>query len=161
MRWQTVHPYLSLMGITPWRLRKPLANAVPTLVYHRYALTGARGIPCGGLLLEDTENAPGEQEKVTALLNAMLKAIRVRHRFALTSAPLPSMYLVMGEALGQAVLQSPLSLEALRGQVHYQDEGAIPVVVTYHPLHLLRQPADKRKAWQDLQLAAKLGTRCQ
>jgi DNA polymerase len=29
----------------------------------------------------------------------------------------------------------------------------VPVVVTYHPTYLLRAPQDKRKAWEDLQLA--------
>jgi DNA polymerase len=29
----------------------------------------------------------------------------------------------------------------------------VPLVVTYHPAHLLRTPADKRKAWDDLQFA--------
>ena len=29
----------------------------------------------------------------------------------------------------------------------------IPVIATYHPAYLLRQPIEKRKAWDDLQLA--------
>ena len=32
----------------------------------------------------------------------------------------------------------------------------VPLVVTYHPAYLLRQPADKAKAWDDLCLAAEL-----
>ena len=27
----------------------------------------------------------------------------------------------------------------------------IPTMITYHPAYLLRQPREKRKAWQDLQ----------
>ena len=39
----------------------------------------------------------------------------------------------------------------LRGRVHrYQ---GVPLVVTYHPAYLLRNPADKAKAWADLCLA--------
>jgi DNA polymerase len=30
----------------------------------------------------------------------------------------------------------------------------VPVVVTYHPAYLLRNPADKARAWADLCLAA-------
>jgi DNA polymerase len=30
----------------------------------------------------------------------------------------------------------------------------VPLVVTYHPAYLLRQPADKARAWDDLCLAA-------
>ncbi len=40
----------------------------------------------------------------------------------------------------------------LRGRVHRWHER--PVVVTYHPAYLLRNPADKARAWADLCLAA-------
>jgi DNA polymerase len=30
----------------------------------------------------------------------------------------------------------------------------VPLVVTYHPAYLLRSPADKSRAWDDLCLAA-------
>jgi DNA polymerase len=30
----------------------------------------------------------------------------------------------------------------------------VPIVVTYHPAYLLRNPADKARAWADLCLAA-------
>ena len=32
--------------------------------------------------------------------------------------------------------------------------SGVPVVVTYHPAYLLRTPADKARAWDDLCLAA-------
>jgi len=32
----------------------------------------------------------------------------------------------------------------------------VPVVVSYHPAYLLRSPQEKRRAWQDLRLAASL-----
>jgi DNA polymerase len=44
-----------------------------------------------------------------------------------------------------------LPLGRLRGQVHAL--AGRPVVVSYHPAYLLRNPADKGKAWQDLCLA--------
>lgn len=44
-----------------------------------------------------------------------------------------------------------LSLGKLRGQVYMA--AGIPVVVTYHPAYLLRNPADKAKVWDDLCLA--------
>jgi DNA polymerase len=43
------------------------------------------------------------------------------------------------------------TLASLRGTVH--DYQGIPLIVTYHPAYLLRTPADKAKAWQDLCLA--------
>ncbi|PIV87434.1 MAG: uracil-DNA glycosylase, partial [Hydrogenophilales bacterium CG17_big_fil_post_rev_8_21_14_2_50_63_12] len=39
----------------------------------------------------------------------------------------------------------------LRGRVH-QYRG-VPLVVTYHPAYLLRSPADKARAWEDMVLA--------
>ena len=39
-----------------------------------------------------------------------------------------------------------------RGRVHRW--RGLPVVVTYHPAYLLRNPADKSRAWADLCLAA-------
>lgn len=65
----------------------------------------------------------------------------------------PKVILVMGRFSVQSVLQSTEPLGKLRGQVHrYQ---GVPVVVTYHPDALLRNPADKAKAWADLLLALK------
>ena len=43
------------------------------------------------------------------------------------------------------------TLAGLRGKVHRH--GDTPVVVTYHPAHLLRSLAEKARAWEDLVLA--------
>ena len=37
--------------------------------------------------------------------------------------------------------------------MHRFGDAEIPLVVTYHPAYLLRTPADKRKAWDDLKFA--------
>ena len=37
-----------------------------------------------------------------------------------------------------------------------QAEDELPVVLTYHPEHLLNKPSDKAKTWQDLLLARSL-----
>lgn len=42
-------------------------------------------------------------------------------------------------------------LGRLRGRVHVW--SGLPLVVTYHPAYLLRSPADKAGAWDDLRLA--------
>ncbi len=68
----------------------------------------------------------------------------------------PKMILAMGRYAAQALLAQTVSnpvppLGQLRGVVH-QYQG-IPVVVTYSPANLLRNPADKAKAWTDLCLA--------
>ncbi len=68
----------------------------------------------------------------------------------------PKMILAMGRYASQALLAQTVSnpvppLGQLRGVIH-KYEG-IPVVVTYSPANLLRNPADKAKAWADLCLA--------
>ena len=63
----------------------------------------------------------------------------------------PKIILAMGRFAVQSLLQATEPIGKLRGCVH-QYEG-VPVVVTYHPAYLLRNPADKAKAWADLVLA--------
>jgi uracil-DNA glycosylase len=64
----------------------------------------------------------------------------------------PRVILAMGRFAVQRLLRTEEAIGRLRGRVHrYQD---IPVIVTYHPAYLLRNPIDKAKAWADLCLAA-------
>ncbi len=64
----------------------------------------------------------------------------------------PRMVLAMGRYAAQALLHSDEAVGKLRGRVHRI--GDVPLVVTYHPAYLLRSPADKARAWEDLCLAA-------
>ena len=64
----------------------------------------------------------------------------------------PKLILAMGRFAVQALLRSNEPIGKLRGRVHrYQ---GVPLVVTYHPAYLLRNLADKSRAWDDLCLAA-------
>lgn len=63
----------------------------------------------------------------------------------------PRIILAVGRIAAQNLLKTDRPIGKLRGSVHrYAD---IPLVVTYHPAYLLRSPLEKRKAWDDLQLA--------
>ncbi len=66
----------------------------------------------------------------------------------------PRVIIAMGRFAVQSLLGTDEPIGRLRGQVH-RWQGR-PLVVTYHPAYLLRQPADKAKAWDDLCLAAEL-----
>ena len=66
----------------------------------------------------------------------------------------PKVILAMGRTAALALLQSAEPLGKLRSQV--QSFQGVPVVVTYPPAYLLRNQADKAKAWADLCLAASL-----
>jgi uracil-DNA glycosylase family 4 len=64
----------------------------------------------------------------------------------------PRLLLAMGRFAVQSLLDSSEPIGRLRGRVHRVGER--PTVVTYHPAYLLRNPADKARAWADLCLAA-------
>lgn len=64
----------------------------------------------------------------------------------------PRVLLAMGRFAVQTLLDSHEPIGRLRGRVHRWRD--VPVVVTYHPAYLLRNPADKARAWADLCLAA-------
>ena len=63
----------------------------------------------------------------------------------------PRVILAMGRFAIQSLLGSTEPMGKLRGRLH--DFQGVPVVVTYPPSILLRNPADKAKAWADLVLA--------
>lgn len=65
----------------------------------------------------------------------------------------PRILLAVGRIAAQNLLATDAPLARLRGKVHRFGDANTPLVVTYHPAYLLRTPADKRKAWDDLKFA--------
>jgi uracil-DNA glycosylase len=65
----------------------------------------------------------------------------------------PKLILCVGRIAAQNLLGTDEPLGKLRGRAHRLEPYGVPVVVTYHPAYLLRSPAEKRKAWADLQYA--------
>ena len=63
----------------------------------------------------------------------------------------PRLIVALGRHAAHSLLKTDLALAKLRGR-RLQYHG-IPLIVTYHPAYLLRNPIDKRKAWEDLCLA--------
>ncbi len=64
----------------------------------------------------------------------------------------PRLILAMGRFAVHSLLRSSEPVGRLRGRVH--SYHGVPLVVTYHPAYLLRNLADKARAWDDLCLAA-------
>lgn len=60
----------------------------------------------------------------------------------------PKVILALGRIAAHHLLFTQSSLSSLRGRTHFYN--GVPLLVTYHPAYLLRTPADKGKAWQDL-----------
>jgi uracil-DNA glycosylase len=65
----------------------------------------------------------------------------------------PRIILAVGRIAAQNLLATDAPLARLRGKLHHFGEANTPLVITYHPAYLLRTPADKRKAWEDLKFA--------
>ncbi|HKT59113.1 MAG TPA: uracil-DNA glycosylase family protein [Gemmatimonadales bacterium] len=66
----------------------------------------------------------------------------------------PKVIVAMGGTAGEALLGVRKSLGELRGKVHTYN--GIPLVVTYHPAALLRNPNWKKPTWDDVRIARQL-----
>lgn len=66
----------------------------------------------------------------------------------------PKIILCLGRISAQVLLKTTESLTKLREGVH--DYRGIPLMVTYHPAALLRNPNWKRPAWEDVQKLRKM-----
>jgi uracil-DNA glycosylase len=66
----------------------------------------------------------------------------------------PKMILCVGRIAGQSLLKTNASLTVLREKVH--DYRGIPLMVTYHPAALLRNPHWKKPCWEDVQKFRKM-----
>ena len=89
-------------------------------------------------------NRDPRPEEVEACLPYLLRQISLLQ---------PKIMLAVGRIAAQNLLATDAPLGRLRGKVHRFGELQTPLVVTYHPAYLLRTPADKRKAWEDLKFA--------
>jgi DNA polymerase len=85
---------------------------------------------------------PEEIEKCGPFLRRQILAIK------------PRAVMALGSFAAQFLLSSQQPISKLRNRVH-QFEG-IPVVPTYHPAYLLRNPLQKRQVWKDIQLLGSL-----
>lgn len=66
----------------------------------------------------------------------------------------PKLIVALGKTAATALLGRDATLGSLRGELH--DLNGTPLVITYHPAYLLRSPAEKAKAWEDLRLAVRV-----
>jgi DNA polymerase len=66
----------------------------------------------------------------------------------------PKVILALGTFAAQTLLETKLTIGKLRGQIHRY--YGVPLIVTYHPAALLRNPSWKRPTWEDVQLARRI-----
>ncbi len=84
---------------------------------------------------------PSESEACTPYLEKQIELVK------------PRFIICLGRTAGQWLLKSEESLGKLRGVIHTY--RGIPMIITYHPAALLRNPGWKRPTWEDMQLFKK------
>jgi DNA polymerase len=85
---------------------------------------------------ENRNPEPEEIEACAPFLRAQLLAIR------------PKMICALGKFAAQTLLGVETPISSLRGRFFELD--GVPVMATYHPAYLLRNPSAKREVWEDM-----------
>ena len=91
---------------------------------------------------ENRDPLPEEVASCTPYLNEQIELVK------------PQLLVAVGRIAAHYLLQTKSSLESLRQKIHVYQKSQTPLIATYHPAYLLRNPQDKRKAWLDLQFIA-------
>ncbi|HSN13612.1 MAG TPA: uracil-DNA glycosylase [Anaeromyxobacteraceae bacterium] len=84
---------------------------------------------------------PDELEACEPFLRAQIAAIR------------PRVLVALGKFAAQTLLRDPTPITRLRGG--WREYEGVRLMPTFHPAYLLRRPAEKAKAWEDLKLVVR------
>lgn len=68
----------------------------------------------------------------------------------------PKILCAVGRIAAHHLLETTESLGQLRGKIHAYGEEKLPLLITYHPAYLLRNPSAKADAYLDLRQLKKL-----
>jgi len=94
---------------------------------------------CNVVKCRPPQNRPPEPDEIAACsgyLEAQLLTIR------------PKVICALGKTAASALLETQAPMGALRGKT--LEWKGIPLVVTYHPAYLLRNPPAKKDVWEDM-----------
>lgn len=100
---------------------------------------------CNIIKCRAPENRKPQQHEIDACVRYLYRQIDLIR---------PKVILAMGGTAAETLLNSHQSLGALRNKVH--KFRGIPLVVTYHPAALLRNPNWKKPTWDDVRIARRL-----
>lgn len=103
---------------------------------------------CNVLKCRPPSNRDPRPEEVAACSPYLLRQVELIQ---------PRAIVAFGTFPAQTLLASKESIGRMRGRVH--DYHGVPLVPTYHPAALLRNPAWTRSAWEDLQRLRTLADR--
>jgi len=119
-----------------------LAGELLTKILAAIDLPRERVFICNVVKCRPPENRVPQYDEIAACLPYLLRQIELVK---------PAVILAMGGTAAQTLLNTKQSLGALRNQVHRV--RGIPVIVTYHPAALLRNPNWKKPTWDDVRIA--------
>jgi uracil-DNA glycosylase family 4 len=91
------------------------------------------------------DNRAPEADEVAACLPYLQRQIEILR---------PEVIVCLGRIAAQNLLGTTASTTSLRGQT--LDFHGTPVIVTWHPAYLLREPSHKRETWDDIKRVNRL-----
>jgi DNA polymerase len=100
---------------------------------------------CNVVKCRPPSNRKPQQDEIDACVPYLYRQIEVLQ---------PAVILAMGGTAAETLLGTRQSLGALRNKVH--EFRGTPLVVTYHPAALLRNPHWKKPTWDDVRIARQL-----
>ena len=136
-------------GATEDQTGRPFVGAAGQLLDR--ILTGAMGLQRQDVYIANVnkcrppgnrEPAPDEVAACLPFLRAQIECIR------------PEVIVCLGRVAAQNLLGSHESASRLRGRT--LDYLGVPVIVTWHPAYLLRDPSHKRETWEDIKRVNRL-----
>lgn len=95
---------------------------------------------CNVLKCRPPGNRPPKLEEIVSCKPFLEKQIEIIH---------PKVICALGTFAAQTLLETTRPISSLRGQ-NLEWQG-IPVVCTFHPAYLLRNPPEKKRCWEDIQ----------
>ncbi len=100
---------------------------------------------CNVLKDRPPENRTPLPEEMEACLPFLQEQIRIVQ---------PKVICVLGSIAAKALIGPFVSITKIRGERH--EYLGIPLIPTFHPAYLLRNPPAKKEAWEDLKKVMKL-----
>ena len=100
---------------------------------------------CNVLKHRPPENRNPRPEEVAACSPFLVRQLEIIR---------PRVIVAFGTFAAQTLLETTLAIGKLRGQVHRY--YGVPLIVTYHPAALLRNPNWKRPTWDDVRYARRI-----
>ena len=126
---RTGRPFVGAAG-------KYLDKWIPAIGLQRHQCFIANVVKC-----RPPRNREPRPEEIAACLPFLKRQIKLIQ---------PKTICCLGRIAAQTLLETTSSLGSLRGRVHAWQ--GIPLIVTYHPSAVLREPSLRKPVWDDLRL---------